>query len=85
MQSTETNYLPFRAPKHEKATIKAKIVPPTVPKRALPKSMATVLLKLTVALDTMIQGKSSEKIGWHTLSRTTKYERFAVRKRIYET
>jgi len=41
--------IPFNAPKHEKATMNAKTVPPTGPKRARPKSMATVLLSPTVA------------------------------------
>lgn len=40
--------LPLRAPKHEKATMNANTVPPIGPKRALPKSSATVLLRATV-------------------------------------
>jgi hypothetical protein len=42
--------LPFRAPKHENATMNAKIEPPIGPNSARPKSSATVLLRLTVVL-----------------------------------
>jgi hypothetical protein len=41
--------IPFKAPKQEKATMKAKTEPPMGPKSALPKSIATVLLLPTVS------------------------------------
>lgn len=40
---------PFIAPKHEIATMTAKKTPPKGPKRARPKSKATVLLRATVS------------------------------------
>ena len=46
---TEDNHSPFNAPKHEKATMKAKNAPPRGPNRARPKSMATVLLSPTIS------------------------------------
>lgn len=41
--------LPFRAPKHDIATMSANTIPPAGPNRARPKSSATVLLRPTVS------------------------------------
>lgn len=64
---------PLRAPKHENATMNANRLPPIGPKRALPKSIATVLLRPTVVWNASEQKKIQEldSIG-RTLSSTTK-------------
>jgi hypothetical protein len=51
---------PFRAPKQEKATMKAKTLPPMGPSNARPKSMATVLLMATVFWN--MNAKSGAKV-----------------------
>lgn len=67
---------PVRAPKQERATTTAKTTPPARPKRAQPKSSATVLLFAIAACEDVrvtCKQTSRHKV---TLSRTEKYATF---------